>query len=84
MFQWSYFFLYVGLGFGVGLSQNTVDRGSDRRPIDSFALYFIIALLGSLLWNFITFGFSWGVLSVIEGIAGYFLGQKVRYSGHFH
>ena len=84
MFQWSYLFLYVGLGFGVGVTHNRLNRAIDIRPIDSLAPIIGFIFWGAVIWNLITFGLSWAALSFFEGFIGYFLGQKVRYSGHFH
>ena len=80
MFQWSYFFLYVGLGFGVGLTHNVHRQPEDARPSDQLIVVIGTIFWGAVIWNFFTFGISWGALAVVEGFVGYLIGQKVRKS----
>ena len=74
MFMWKYFFLYVFIGFLNGFTNPFEVRAT--RSIDKlFPIVSILAIV-LIIWDFSTFGASWGVLSIGEFI-GYFIGKSV-------
>ena len=73
MFMWKYFILYVGAGGAVGYTFYIED---EKYSMVSYVFAMIALLLVG--WNFGTFGFSWGILSVGEVVLGFFFGGMVK------
>ena len=75
MFMWKYFFLYVFIGFLNGFTNPFEVRAT--RSIDKlFPIVSILAIV-LIIWDFSTFGASWGFLSIGEFFIGYFVGKTV-------
>ena len=83
MFQWSYFFLYVALGFATGYTNPAVPHGREK-PISAlfgvFALISIVGFIGSVS----TFGIFWGIVTAIELGIGYYFGRKIAIGDEDH
>ena len=75
MFMWKYFFLYVFLGFLNGFTNPY--EVQVKRPINSIFPIVSLIAFGLIIWNFVTFGFSWGLISVGEFFIGYFFGRTL-------
>lgn len=78
MFQIKYFLLFVLLGFAVGFTNTQTETVYDRRGVDALNPLFNIISLGAMIWSFLTFGFSWGLLSFVEMFLGYLAGVHAR------
>ena len=79
MFMWKYFFLYVFLGFLAGFT-NPSEVPYEKRPIHGIFPIIMVVLIGFIIWNFATFGVSWGFLSIGETALGYFFGRSLARS----
>lgn len=78
MFQFGYFVLFVILGFGVGVTNFQAEDIYYRHPIDALNPLFNLIGLGAIIWSFFAFGFSWGLLSLVEMFFGYLAGIQAR------
>ena len=76
MFQWSYFIIFVFLGFVCGYTNPNVPAHR-RKPIGNFFWLAVLVTVIAAIVNFATFGFFWGLLTVIEVSIGYFIGRKI-------
>ena len=74
MFQWSYFFMSVLLGFGFGYSSPAVPRGRKPDPAwhDPLGFFCILFIFGSF-----SFGLFWVIVTAIEIGVGYYFGKKI-------
>jgi hypothetical protein len=76
MFQWSYFFLYVVLGFATGYTNPAVPHGREKPISALFGVFVIISIVGFISTVF-TFGIFWGIVTAIEIGVGYYFGRKI-------
>lgn len=76
MFQWHYFFIFVALGFACGYTNPAVPAHRTK-PIENFWWLIVLITVISTIINFATFGFFWGLLTLVEIGIGYFIGRKI-------
>ncbi|MDC3125065.1 hypothetical protein OA500_00840 [Gammaproteobacteria bacterium] len=76
MFQFSYFFLFVAIGFASGYTNPDVPDHR-RKPIS--IIFGVISIIGFILiiWSAFSFGFFWGIISALEFWLGYHFGRKI-------
>jgi len=67
MFMWKYFILYFGGGVVLGFM---TDYSDDSDNANTIAGVLALVIIGFLVWNFLTFGIGWGVISAVEAFAG--------------
>lgn len=70
MFMWKYFILYFGCGLLLGLSSKADGADAIDRPIEKIFPWVVLLTIGLLIWNFVTFGIVWALVSLAEVFAG--------------